>query len=679
MPKTSLHVNFESPSLRSMARLNPKLLDDVRERLGINDLTPQAMNSRIGAESATGRRGPSLTLESANVGLVGSASLSTRRRSGVVPETAYISSETPLSNVHLEAIILKIIRPSLLVRNGTFVLPLDPVPEVKKILNKLKRAKIDTVIARTARVELGNVPNVPYVGTGWIVEKKSPTKAILVTNRHVAEEFASNDGRGSYFFNTLPNYQDYQVNVDFLEEHGVSRTRQARVGKVVFIAGSNSADIALLEVEDEILRDLDPIPFSTTALKEGTPIGVVGYPAYDSRSDPEDVAAYFGDIFDVKRFAFGDVNSIATDRPEFTHDATTLGGNSGSVVFNRETGKAVGLHFAGDYRVANYAVPVSEIKSALKGLTSTSVIPSQASITEAAGDGRNKPQHFKGRDGYNPLFLGKAQKVEPPRPGKQWQKDIAAVKDADTGKDTDVLKYRHFSVWMCKSRKLPLMTAVNINGVLAKRLGRVDKWYIDGRLGDEFQVDNSAYVKNPLDRGHMVRREDPVWGETVEIAAEANLDTFHYTNAAPQHEDLNQRDWVRLEDYVLGNARTRGLQVSAFTGPIFGDKDPDYRGLVKLPKAFWKIAAVVNDETGDLSCTGYILAQGDLIKGLTGEFVYGAFKTYQVEVAQIGELARLDVGHLSKHDPFAKRRKAESLAGTRGSFRSINGTSDLVL
>ena len=41
------------------------------------------------------------------------------------------------------------------------------------------------------------------------------------------------------------------------------------------------------------------------------------------------------------------------------HDASTLGGNSGSAVIDLETGEAVGLHFAGSYLQANYAVPAS--------------------------------------------------------------------------------------------------------------------------------------------------------------------------------------------------------------------------------------------------------------------------------------------------------------------------------
>lgn len=648
---------FESPSLQRIERTNPKLLDQVRDKLGIDALVPEAIS---------GERLESLMTRAA----------ARKPAAAATFETATLPIRPPsLGRAALEAIVLTIIRPPLLIQNGTFVPPADMVPEVAAIVSGLQAAKIDPVIARTGRVELGNVPNVPYVGTGWIVKKLSPTKAIMATNRHVAEEFARPDGRGAYDFLTLPNFKDYEVNIDFLEEHQGANGQHIRVNKVVFMAGSDAADIALLEVEDEALRNLDEIVLFEGKMKIGAPIGVVGYPAYDSRSDPEDVAAYFGNIFDVKRFSFGDVTTVSDG--EFTHDATTLGGNSGSVVFDRDSGKAVGMHFAGNYKIANYAAPVSEIKAALKGLTGSSVVMSSAAATEARGDGRNKPEHFKGRDGYTADFLGKDRKVEPPKPS-HWKNDLTKIKDADTGKQTSELKYRHFSVWMCASRKLPLVTAVNIDGGQAKRMGRIDKWYIDGRIGDDLQVDNAAYTKNPLDRGHMVRREDPVWG-SVKIADQANRDTFHYTNAAPQHEDLNQRDWVGLEDYVLSNAKTRGLKVSVFTGPVFGDKDRDYKGLVKLPKSFWKIVAVINDETGKLSVTGYILSQGDLIKDLTGEFVYGAYKTYQVEVAQIGALARIDVAHLAKHDPFAKARKTEGLTGTRAAFRSINGPSDLIV
>jgi endonuclease G len=652
---------FESASLRAIERLDPKLLDEVRERLGISDLQPEALKPEqleVLRVDPFGLAGSGLTLQS-------------------MAQRPKRESVQPLGMAQLEAIILSIVRPPLLVRNGTFVPPENPVPVVAKIVATFDRLKIDPVIALTARVELVNVPNVPFVGTGWIVDKPADNRAILVTNRHVAEEFAATDGQGGHYFRTLPNFRGYEPRVDFLEEYGRPDNLEAPVLRVVFMSAGNAPDIALIEAEGEILRNLKPVEFSDMKLESGAPVGVVGYPAYDSRSDPDDVFAYFGNIFDVKRFAFGQITSVSDKLAEFTHDATTLGGNSGSCVFNRDSGKAVGLHFAGNYKVANYAVLGQEIQAALRGLKSQTVVSAQASA-EARGDGRHETAYFKRRDGYDAYFLDPAQPLKPPRPGPKWADDLTNVDDADTGGKTKELKYRHFSVWMCRSRRLPLLTAVNIDGGKAKRLGRIDRWFIDGRVEDALQVDNAAYVKSPLDRGHMVRREDPVWG-SVKLATQANEDTFHYPNATPQHEGLNQRDWVRLEDYILGNARTRKLKVSVFTGPVFGEDDRLYRDIVRLPSAFWKIAAIINDETGRLSVTGYLLCQGDLIKGLTGEFVYGAFRAYQVEVNRIGKLARLDVAHLASHDPFARKRRTEGLQGDRESFRTVQGAADLVL
>ncbi|MEJ7724838.1 MAG: DNA/RNA non-specific endonuclease, partial [Ilumatobacteraceae bacterium] len=82
------------------------------------------------------------------------------------------------------------------------------------------------------------------------------------------------------------------------------------------------------------------------------------------------------------------------------------------------------------------------------------------------------------------------------------------------------LKYRNFSVVMSKSRRLPMVTAANINGQESRRLPRVDVWSYDGRLDKKDQWGDELYADNPLDRGHMVRRADPVWG-SLEQARQA--------------------------------------------------------------------------------------------------------------------------------------------------------------
>ncbi|PUB81659.1 MAG: hypothetical protein DBP02_17755 [gamma proteobacterium symbiont of Ctena orbiculata] len=654
----------DSVPLNALFRRNPKLADEIRQLASKGEL-PGISTLDVTKDAIEKFLDPSATATAA-------------RMTGL--EGAHIlPAPFGRQEAALEAIVLSVGRPPFLVKNGTYIVPSDVTDEVKRTVSGFKKDKINFVIARSARVELVDVPRVPYVGTGWIVKKPAEDRAIIVTNRHVAAEFAVSGSGGGYRFRTAPNYRPYETRIDFKEEYGAVGAIEAPVIKVLFIAGPRDPDIALLEAHGDVLADLTTIELSDKKPEVDMDIGVVGYPAYDSRNDPDDVARYFGDIFDVKRFSFGEINSVSAQYPEFTHDATTLGGNSGSCVFDRDSGEAVGLHFAGDYRVGNYAVPAVEIRKALDGMTSSVVVSKPGAVPiEARGDGRSPVSSFKGRDGYRSRFLGRGYSVAMPRLG-DWKNDITEVVDADTGGTAKELKYRHFSVIMSESRKLPLITAVNIDGSRSKRLGRSSKWYIDERLSPSFQVDNAAYYKNPLDRGHMVRREDPVWG-TMEQASEANIDTFHYTNCAPQHEGLNQRDWVALEDYILGSARAHRLRVSVFTGPVFKDDDVLYREMVRLPRSFWKIAVLVDTSTMKLSATGYILCQGELIRNITEAFVFGDFRTYQVPLSLIAQETQLDLEHLIAFDPLDSYRHREGLEGTVDRlFVPISSSEDIML
>ena len=122
------------------------------------------------------------------------------------------------------------------------------------------------------------------------------------------------------------------------------------------------------------------------------------------------------------------------------------------------------------------------------------------------------------------------------------------------GKETTLLPYTHFSVCMSKARRMCRFTACNVEGGALQDLGRAGiPWRFDPRFDEELQAGDDLYRDNDLDRGHMVRRLDPVWGEDEEAQA-ANEDTFHFTNSCPQHKDLNQKTWNDLEDYVLQNA-----------------------------------------------------------------------------------------------------------------------------
>jgi endonuclease G len=135
----------------------------------------------------------------------------------------------------------------------------------------------------------------------------------------------------------------------------------------------------------------DPIPLADAEATDEELVGLVGYPAYDSRNDADAMHRYFKDLYDVKRFAPGYVIK-QTAEAVLSHDCTSFGGNSGSVLISLEQKRAVGLHFAGEYGKSNSAVGVTTIKKLLKGsLVTVGQIPGGESFgTEVASEGAAK-------------------------------------------------------------------------------------------------------------------------------------------------------------------------------------------------------------------------------------------------------------------------------------------------
>jgi endonuclease G, mitochondrial len=262
---------------------------------------------------------------------------------------------------------------------------------------------------------------------------------------------------------------------------------------------------------------------------------------------------------------------------------------------------------------------------------------------------------FANRLGYDSEFLGEGTSVPLPTLSRA-QLAMASTNSLAAGADRHVFPYHHFSVAMNKERRLAFFTAVNIDGRSSHRLKRErDRWFFDPRLHESEQTGEQVYRDNALDRGHLVRRLDPAWGESRSAAKRANDDTFHFTNCTPQHEDFNQNQttWAGLEDYILNNAATLDFRTCVFTGPVFAEDDDDYRG-VKLPRQFWKVAVMLKKD-GRLSATAYLLSQEHLLAGLEriGEFSYGAYRTFQVPVTRVETVTGLSFGSLRDSDPLA--------------------------
>jgi S1-C subfamily serine protease len=243
----------------------------------------------------------------------------------------------------LEAIILLTSRPAILIQNGAF---LDPPPEWQQLTRE--RARIEALLPSVGRIEVKGHPSLDWVGTGFLVAPD-----VVMTNRHVAKEFSRQQGRSwSYETGMKPR-------IDYREELGTAAPAEFALTDVIGV--HEEYDLALLRVSRRSPARVKPpaalVAAADGKLKAPRDVYVVGYPAWDGhRNDPEPMRRIFSDIYNVKRLQPGQLTRLQQARGLFTHDCSTLGGNSGSCVVDLETHKVVGLHYSGRYMEANWSV-----------------------------------------------------------------------------------------------------------------------------------------------------------------------------------------------------------------------------------------------------------------------------------------------------------------------------------
>ncbi|MDE5461334.1 serine protease [Bradyrhizobium sp. CSS354] len=295
--------------------------------------------------------------------------------------------------IGLEAVILTNgERPSLFVRDGFVDLNAPDIGDWGLGLNRFQNV-IRKVISSVGRID---VPVRPwFAGTCFVV-----AEGLVVTNRHVLEEIATQDAAGTW---TL-NWPD-ATTVDFVGEDGSAAATKFKVTGVAF-AGPDPInrsinfahlDMAILRV-DPASNPTNPFPMpvtfetDTVQPKARGDLYVVGFPgqpriwAFDGKpptghETTQVISTLFNNKFGVKRLAPGTVRigagEVARDEQNWicAHDASTLGGNSGSCVadLSGDGFRVVALHFAGANREQNWAHVAARLRDKLSNFSATFV------------------------------------------------------------------------------------------------------------------------------------------------------------------------------------------------------------------------------------------------------------------------------------------------------------------
>jgi endonuclease G len=322
--------------LKKAARLK-KLLEQIAPQNTVESIPiPRAQPSASGLESV----GPGPTTATVETAL---NKLATNRHAEITPNEMF----------GLEAIVMKENRPVVFVQNGSY----DALGEPWLSLNKPEvKAVIDPLLPLIGRVEVPRSPLLPYAGTGFIVGN-----GLIATNRHVAQLFSQGLG-------LTIRYRAGEAAIDFKREVDTPDNDHSAYVTVTGVEMIHPYwDMALLRVANLPTTKVLPLSIKRPEDLVGRNIVAIGYPARDDRSDLALQDHIFEGKYFVKRLQPGvlrdraQVQSFENQVNAMTHDASTLGGNSGSAIIDVDSGEVVALHFAGEYLKANYAVPMYEL------------------------------------------------------------------------------------------------------------------------------------------------------------------------------------------------------------------------------------------------------------------------------------------------------------------------------
>jgi endonuclease G len=474
----------------------------------------------------------------------------------------------------------------------------EPVPVQRKI-------RIDPVVPG---VSVGNVHVSAGTLGGIVYDKKDGTPHVL-SNWHVLH--GPNGALG-----------DNVVQPGTHDDNRIDRNRLGRLARShLGIAG----DCAIATIEDRrfepAITELNVVPeqlgepqLGDTVVKSGRTTGVTW--GIVRRIDTIAKLDYGGSV-GVKNIGCFEIGPDP-DHPAPSEEISR-GGDSGSLWMFTKAGTPqtvmAGLHFGGETDSSPDEHALACLPGSVFEKLEISLRPPAAEEIEVVG-------------GYDSQFLG--TRIGVPELGAAIRHDVARTADGDT-----VVEHTHFSLQMSASRRFAFWVAWNIDGGAFKALSRNGiKFVKDPQVAEDEQVGDELYAHNDLDRGHLARRADLVWG-ALPVAKKANTDSFYFTNITPQMDDFNQSTrngvWGRLEDAVFADVDVEDLKISVFGGPVFQADDRVYRG-VQLPREYWKVLAF--RDGGGLKARAFLLTQNlNQLEALDLD----EFRVFQMSLTEIEE------------------------------------------
>lgn len=231
----------------------------------------------------------------------------------------------------------------------------DFVPEVWNAPLRKHQEQLIRTIQATGRLQITGDPDWPqdYVGSCFVVSRDT-----VLTTTTVAGTFAKRDGMERWKLRTVPG-REVTVSVNFAADSCGSPPELFKVVRILYMDEEYLGGVALLQTSP-LGTTHRPLPL---AVNPPAPMDrmidrlvyIVSYPAIDSRLPNKVNEQILGLTSGVKRVSPGKVIKLPdlsgmVEQPSekrIGNDCTTMGGSSGGPLVDLETGKVIGVSFAG--------------------------------------------------------------------------------------------------------------------------------------------------------------------------------------------------------------------------------------------------------------------------------------------------------------------------------------------
>ena len=195
-------------------------------------------------------------------------------------------------------------------------------------------------------------------------------------------------------------------------------------------------------------------------------------------------------------------------------------------------------------------------------------------------------------EGYDPMFMNELTTIGYTNIlSTKLKKKLPKVE----GNTEGIIHYSNLSVLYNTKRRVPFVSAYNVDGSSKLKVVRNETFVADPRIEDSIQLSQKGFydlITNMVEFeiGHMAANNEMAWGSDAQVQS---YQTFHFPNSAPQARNLNTGIWHSLETYIINEAAALAgnKKICVFTGPVLMDNDPEYvkDSTFQIPLLFYKV------------------------------------------------------------------------------------------